>query len=310
VFQVAVRTRFAEVAEARGDAEAAAILREQVAGLRRSVEWHAWDGDWYLRAWFDDGTPLGSKANDECRIDSLPQSWAVLSGIGDADRANRAVDSALSQLVDRPDRLVKLFAPPFDAGGLNPGYIKGYVPGIRENGGQYTHAAVWLVQALAELGRPREAAGLWDLLNPVRHAETPEGVARYRIEPYVLAGDVYGASGHVGRGGWSWYTGSSGWLYRTGVEAILGLMRRGDRLVIRPCVPPEWRRFEIDVRIGTGAADGTPGEHAATYRITVENPDGVERGVRSVHLDGVACPDGEVPLRGDGTDHTVTVMLG
>jgi cyclic beta-1,2-glucan synthetase len=297
-FQVLVRTEFAAVAEARGDADAVTRLRAQVEQLRAAVEAHAWDGDWYLRAWFDDGTPLGSHANDECRIDSLPQSWAVLSGSDDPARAARAVDAAVEHLVDGKDRLVKLFEPPFDAGPLQPGYIKGYVPGIRENGGQYTHAAVWLVQALAGLGRGSQACALWRQLCPVGYAETADGVARYRVEPYVVAADVYAVPPHVGRGGWTWYTGSAAWLYRVAVEALLGLTRHGDRLAFDPRIPAGWSGYEVEYRHGE-----------ATFRVRVENPAGVELGVAEVWLDGARHPDRWVTLQPAG-EHEVRVVLG
>ena len=201
--------RFARVADARGDSARAATCLSRAEALRVAIEAEAWDGDWYRRAYFDDGTPLGSAANDECRIDSIAQSWAVISGVADPDRARRAMQAVDEQLVRREDGLILLFTPPFDAGTLQPGYIKGYVPGIRENGGQYTHAATWVVLAAAMQGRGGRAYELFDLLNPVRHAASPEGVARYKVEPYVVAADVYGRPPHTGRGGWTWYTGSS-----------------------------------------------------------------------------------------------------
>jgi cyclic beta-1,2-glucan synthetase len=297
-FQILVRTRFAEVAERRGESELAARMRSQADQLQSAIEEQAWDGDWYLRAWFDDGTPLGSKVNDECRIDSLPQSWAVLAGGKDEVRKVAAVDAAVTNLVDYDNKLVKLFTPPFDAGPLQPGYIKGYVPGIRENGGQYTHAAIWLVQALAGLGRGREAHSLWSMLSPISHAETPEGVARYRVEPYVVAADVYGVPPHVGRGGWTWYTGSASWLYRAAVETLLGLTRRGDTLTFDPRIPPDWGGYEVEYRHG----------HTA-YRCRVENPNGVEQGVREVWLDGERV-EGPIPLADDGRQHDVRVVMG
>ncbi|QEG29966.1 N,N'-diacetylchitobiose phosphorylase [Gemmata obscuriglobus] len=298
-FQILVRKQFGELAAGHGDPDTARRLAAEAEQLRGAVEEHAWDGDWYLRAWFDDGTPLGARANDECRIDSLGQSWAVLSGAGAPDRARRGVNAALGHLVDRDARLVKLFAPPFDRGTLEPGYIKGYVPGIRENGGQYTHAAIWLVQALAGLGRGTEAVALWNMLNPLAHAATPEGVELYKVEPYVVAADVYGVAPHVGRGGWTWYTGSASWLYRAALETILGFTKRGDRLSFDPRVPSEWGEFEIEYRHG-----GT------VYRCRVENPDRVESGVREVWLNGTQLPELAILLRDDGREHAVRVVLG
>jgi cyclic beta-1,2-glucan synthetase len=307
-FQVLVRSRFAVLAEQRGDADLAARLREQAIQLHASIEEHAWDGEWYLRAWFDDGTPLGSKVNDECMIDSLPQSWAVLSGGADhesedggqrTERRIRAVDSAVARLVDWENRLVKLFTPPFDIGSLQPGYIKGYVPGIRENGGQYTHAAIWLVQALAGLGRGGDAHALWQLLNPINHTDTPDGVARYKVEPYVVAADVYGMPPHVGRGGWTWYTGSASWLYRAALETLLGFTKTGNELRFDPRIPAMWNSFEVEYRHGS-----------ATYRCRVENPTGVEHGVREVWLDGELRPNGLIPLYDDGRFHEVRIVMG
>jgi cyclic beta-1,2-glucan synthetase len=295
-FQVLVRSEFAALAEARGDRGTADRLRSEANQLRDAVEAHAWDGDWYLRAWFDDGTPLGSRLNDECRIDSLTQSWAVFAG-GDSDRARQGVDAAVEHLVDRKGRLVKLFEPPFDKGSLQPGYIKGYVPGIRENGGQYTHAAIWLAQALAGLGRGGEAHALWAMLNPLAHADSPEGVARYKVEPYVVAADVYGVPPHVGRGGWTWYTGSAAWLYRAALETLLGFTKRGDYLSFDPRVPGEWEAFEVEYRHGS-----------ALYRCRVEKPHRAE-GAAEVWLDGERLPDGRIRLRDDGRAHDVRVTF-
>jgi cyclic beta-1,2-glucan synthetase len=298
-FQIAILNRFAGIAEARGEAERARDYRERAERLRAAVEANAWDGRWYRRAYFDDGTPLGSAQNDECRIDSLAQTWAVLSGVADADRARQAM-SAVDEMLVRPAQgLVLLFTPPFDKGPLQPGYIKGYVPGIRENGGQYTHAATWVVEATALLGQGSQAVALFDLLNPINHTATPEAVARYKVEPYVVAADVYGVSPHVGRGGWTWYTGSAGWLYRAGLETILGFRLEGDRLRLEPCVPASWPGYEIAYRRGS-----------TTYHIRVENPHGAERGVASATLDGRPCAGGVIALTDDGGTHEAVVTLG
>jgi cyclic beta-1,2-glucan synthetase len=242
---------------------------------------------------------MGSHINDECQIDSLTQTWAVMCGGADAVRAHQAVRWAEERLVKREERLILLFDPPFDSGPLQPGYIKGYVPGIRENGGQYTHAATWLVEAVAQLGRGGDAHALFDLLNPIRLAMTPESVARYRVEPYVLAGDVYSRPPHTGRGGWTWYTGSAAWLYRVGLETLLGFHRRGDRLRIDPRIPGEWKEYHISYRHGS-----------SLYHITVANPRGVERGVVRLELDGVEQAGGEVVLRDDGKEHQVRAEMG
>jgi cyclic beta-1,2-glucan synthetase len=291
--------RFADLAEARGETARAASWREQAGRVHAAIEEHAWDGAWYRRAYFDDGKPLGSAADQECRIDSLSQSWAVLSGAAAPDRARRAMAAVDEYLVRRADRLILLFTPPFDRGPLQPGYVKGYVPGIRENGGQYTHAAAWVVQAAALLGQGTHAAELFGLLNPVRHANTPEGVARYRIEPYVVAGDVYGAPPHTGRGGWSWYTGSASWLFRAAVETILGLRLRGSRLDLAPRIPGAWPCYEITLHY-----------RSSIYHITVENPHGAGHGVAGVLLDGAPAQGNSVHLEDDGRAHAVRVTLG
>jgi cyclic beta-1,2-glucan synthetase len=298
-FLIAALRDFAAVAEARDDSERAASCRGRIEALRSAVEAHAWDGRWYRRAYFDDGTPLGSSANDECQIDSIAQSWATISGVADPERSRQALDSVDEKLVRQDDGLILLFTPPFDKGKLQPGYIKGYVPGVRENGGQYTHAATWVVLAAALQGRGKRAVELFDLLNPVRHATDAGSVGRYKVEPYVVAADIYGRPPHTGRGGWTWYTGSASWLFRVGLEAILGFHLRGDRLAIGPRIPGEWPGFEIAYRRGS-----------ATYRIAVENPDGVERGVRSATLDGQPTDPVAIPLVDDGREHQVTITMG
>jgi cyclic beta-1,2-glucan synthetase len=298
-FMLTTLREFAGLAERRGDGARAAWCRTRADALRVALEEHAWDGRWYRRAYFDDGTPLGSATNDECQIDSIAQSWAVISGGGNPERARQAMGAVEDHLVREADRLILLFTPPFDRGRLEPGYIKGYVPGIRENGGQYTHAATWVVLATALLGQGQRAAELFDLLNPVRHAASPAGVERYKVEPYVVCADVYGAPPHTGRGGWTWYTGSASWLYRVGVEAILGFRLRGTRLELDPCVPPDWPGYEITYR-----------HRSATYHIVVENSGGYGRGVRSVSVDGRMVPEGAVKLEDDGRQHKVRIALG
>jgi cyclic beta-1,2-glucan synthetase len=298
-FLVTILRRFAELAGNRGDSARAARCREQAESLRAAIEANAWDGSWYRRAYFDDGTPLGSASNDECQIDSIAQTWAAISGTGDPERTRRALAAVDERLVREDDGLILLFTPPFDCGSLEPGYIKGYVPGIRENGGQYTHAATWVVLAAALQGHGRRAVELFDLLNPVHHAADPASVARYKVEPYVVAADVYGRPPHTGRGGWTWYTGSASWLYRVGLESILGFQLRGDRLLVDPCIPGDWPGFEVVYR-----------HRSAVYRIRVENPEGVERGVASVELDGQPLGTREIPLADDGQTHDVIVRLG
>ncbi len=298
-FLIAGLSRFATTSEARGDSARAAKYRASIEPPRAAVEASAWDGAWYRRAYFDDGSPLGSSHNDVCRIDSIAESWSVISGAGDPAHAKQAMDAVDAQLVKLDDGLILLFTPPFDHGKLEPGYIKGYLPGIRENGGQYTHASTWVVKAAAMQGRGDHAHELFDILNPVRHAADAEGVERYKVEPYVVVADVYGRPPHVGRGGWTWYTGSASWLWRVAVEDILGFQLRGDGFAIDPCVPRGWPGFELTYR-----------HRSATYRIVVENPQGVERGVASVTLDGHPVDGGRVPLADDGREHEVRVKLG
>jgi cyclic beta-1,2-glucan synthetase len=297
-FLVSILRPFADLVKSRGDAARATRYRTVATKLTKAIE-QAWDGEWYRRAYFDDGTPLGSKENAECRIDAIAQSWSVISGAGDPERAAQAMASVDTHLVREQDGLVLLLTPPFDVMEPSPGYIRGYLPGVRENGGQYTHAALWNVLAFAQLGDGDRAWELFSLLNPVNHGRTAEDVARYGAEPYVVAADVYSVPPHTGRGGWTWYTGSAGWMYRVGIEAILGITRRAGALHIDPCIPRAWPGYEATV-----AASG------ATYRITVENPDGVNRGVRRVELDGADVTGTDIPILNDGREHTVRVILG
>lgn len=296
-FLHAALAAFAPLADARRDAGRAERWRAHAAALEPALE-RAWDGDWYLRAYFDDGAPLGSHADAECRIDGIAQSWAVLGGAAEPARAARAMASVRREL-DR-DGLLLVLAPPFDRTAADPGYIKGYPPGIRENGGQYTHAALWSVMAFTALGEGDEAARLFAMLNPIKHAGTPGDNARYRLEPYAVAADIYSVSPHAGRGGWSWYTGSAGWMQRAGVESILGIRIRCTGLHIDPCIPSAWPGFEATITW-----------RSARYGITVRNPDGVCRGVVSVQVDGVDVPLGApVPLADDDALHIVTLVLG
>ena len=299
-FLHATLAAFAPVAAARGEHARASRWLAHAAALQTSLE-QAWDGDWYRRGYFDDGTPLGSASSAECRIDSIAQSWGVISGAAEPTRAVHAMGSVDSNLVPLGAGLVLLFTPPFDQTAHDPGYIKGYPPGIRENGGQYTHAATWTVIAQAILGNGTRAAKLFSLLNPISHTSTRADVQRYKVEPYVVAADVYSVAPHIGRGGWTWYTGSASWMYRAGLEWILGLRVRAGKLSVTPCIPADWPRFEMVFR------------HAsARYEILVENPDGVSRGVAHVELDGKRLPAGEteIALADDSRTHAVRVILG
>jgi cyclic beta-1,2-glucan synthetase len=290
---------WARLADERGEGLRAEAWRRHLDALKESLEREGWDGSWYRRAYFDDGTPLGSIENDACRIDSIAQSWSVISGAAEAARGRRAMAAVDEHLVHRRDDLVLLLTPPFERTLLDPGYIKGYLPGIRENGGQYTHAAVWSVIAWASLGDGDRAAELFAILNPIHRTSTRFGVLRYKVEPYVVAADVYAEPPHVGRGGWSWYTGSAGWMYRAGLEWILGFRLRGTRLVMDPCVPRAWRGFSIAFRY-----------HSTRYDIVVENPQGVTRGVSSVEVDGVRCGGPGIPLADDREEHRIRIVLG
>jgi cellobiose phosphorylase len=293
-----VLTQFAELARRRGDA---ATVEKYTAGagrLRGSIEEHGWDGEWYRRAYFDDGAPLGSASNPECQIDSLSQSWSVLSGVGTRERAAAGMESVDRRLVRRDARLIQLLDPPFDRSDLNPGYIKGYVPGVRENGGQYTHAAVWTVMAFAAMGDPRRAWELFGLINPITHATSPETVAVYRVEPYVAPADVYAVAPHTGRGGWTWYTGSAGWMYRLITESLLGLRLDVDRLRFAPCLPPGWSSIKVHYRY-----------RETVYHVTLRNG-GRGLAVKRIVADGSEQPERSVPLVDDRKDHDVEVEVG
>ena len=299
-FLHATLSAFAKLAESRGEQARAASWRQHATALAGSLEREGWDGNWYLRAFFDDGTPLGSTSSSECRIDSIAQSWAVISGAANKARAATAMAALDEHLVRRDDGLLLLLTPPFDQAPPDPGYIKGYPPGIRENGGQYTHGAIWSVIAFAMLGEGDKAGELLSLLNPINHASTRAGIYRYKVEPYVSCGDVYYEPTHVGRGGWTWYTGSAGWMYRAGLEWILGFHLRGAALLHRSQHSKGWRHFEIVFRY-----------HSARYEIAVENPHGVSRGVSRVELDGKLLQGNPllIPLSDDGETHRVRVIL-
>jgi cyclic beta-1,2-glucan synthetase len=292
-FLHATLSAFAALADARDDIAHAGAWRAHAAALAPALE-RAWDGDWYLRAYFDDGTKLGAHDDVECRIDSIAQSWAVLSGV--APRASRAMQAVAQNLVRTDPGMVLILAPPFDKTGPDPGYIRGYPPGIRENGGQYTHAALWTVMATASLGQGDQAFGLFSRLNPINHALTSADVARYKVEPYVVVADVYSQPPHVGRGGWSWYTGSAGWMQRVGVESLLGVRMVDGCLVLDPVIPKHWPEFEVTIAW-----------RSARYAITVRNPDSVSRGVLSITLDGT---ERALVLADDGVIHAVQVTLG
>jgi len=300
-FLAATLNGFTSLAAIRGDTQRVARWSAHGVALREGLEGAGWDGDWYRRGYFDDGTPLGSKDNQECRIDAIAQSWSVISGAANAARAAHAMAAATEHLVRTADGVALLFEPPFVIGTPDPGYIRSYPPGIRENGGQYTHGALWSIIASAMLGDGDRAMALFSLLNPINKGASPEAVARYQVEPYVVAADVYFAHGHVGRGGWTWYTGAAGWMYRAGIEWVLGIRVLGDSVSIDPCIPRAWRGFEVTLR-----------HRSATYEITVTNPFGLNRGVSHAELDDGSLMRAPliIPLKDDGAVHGVRVVMG
>jgi len=298
-FLAEVLKGMAEMAECLDRPELGVTYERDRSTLLHCVEKNAWDGEWYLRAIFDDGSPLGSKQNPEAKIDSLPQSWAWLGGGTNRERASIALESAWDHLVKKDEGLVLLFDPPFNQSMPSPGYIKGYPPGVRENGGQYTHAAIWLAMALARSGDGARAVDILRITNPTEQAREPESVWRYGIEPYVAAADVYALSGRVGRGGWSWYTGSAAWMYRAWIEEILGICIRGETMRINPVVPENWDGFRASFRHGE-----------AVYEIRVENPEHTGHGVDFVELDGRRLADGVIGLSRELVKHRVLVRMG
>jgi cyclic beta-1,2-glucan synthetase len=292
-----VLTRFAELANRRGDSTFSQHCQTQAASLRQSIEKNAWDGEWYRRAYFDDGSPLGSASNPECQIDSIAQSWSVLSGAGDALRSRKAMDALYNRLVDHDHGLIKLLAPPFDESDLDPGYIRGYVPGVRENGGQYTHAAIWAAMAFAAMGDGERAWELFNMINPVSHSRSREDIARYKVEPYVMAADIYAVSPHTGHGGWTWYTGSAGWMYRLIMESLLGLRLEVDRLHFAPSFPADWSGFKVHYRFGE-----------TVYHITLLKSSHRDDAV-NMAIDGILNDDKVVVLVNDLQEHFVDLTF-
>ncbi len=298
--------RFAPIAELRGDHDRAIRWRQYTVTIKAALETAGWDGAWYRRGYYDDGTPLGSAGSDECKIDAIAQSWSAMSGIAEPTRAAQAMAAVDTQLIDRKNAVAMLFTPPFDRATHDPGYIKGYPPGIRENGGQYTHGSIWSIFAWAKLGDGDKAGELFGILNPIRHADTASAIECYKVEPYVSCADVYSVAPLVGRGGWTWYSGSAGWLYRAGLEAVFGFHVRGDRLSINPCIPKAWPGFSITYRY-----------RSTRYAIAVENPHGVCGGIASVEIDGATSGErsaqessAQIPLIDDGGEHRIRIVLG
>jgi cellobiose phosphorylase len=294
-------TQFSQVAKIRGDAQFAAHCKKEAAQLGRSLEQHGWDGAWFRRAYFDDGSILGSAKNAECQIDSIAQSWSVLSGAATKKHARMAMQAVDRHLVASKDAVIKLLAPPFETSEPDPGYIQAYVPGVRENGGQYTHAAVWSVMAFAALHDNQRTWELLSMLNPISHTSTPDSVALYKVEPYVVASDVYSLAPHTGRGGWTWYSGSAGWLYRLILESVLGLRREADNLYVEPCVPAHWESYKISYRFGV-----------STYSIWVRQDTQsqlVAKAEGQLLVDGVAQRTAAIKLVDDERDHQVQVVV-
>jgi cyclic beta-1,2-glucan synthetase len=298
-FAIAVIRGFAGLCERRGETLLADHWRRRMAELERAVEASGWDGHWYRRAIDDDGQPLGSSDSKECRIDSIAQSWSVLSGAASPVRAREAVAAAEAELVREDDGLVALLWPPFDTTLRDPGYIKAYPPGVRENGGQYTHAAVWLGLACVKIGEPDRAMRILGLLNPIGHALTREAAERYRVEPYVLAADIASVSPHVGRGGWTWYTGAAAWAWRLGIEGILGIHRVEGGIRIEPCIPTSWGHAEVRIRGPAG-----------TLAVSIEDPDGVGTGAIEIAVNGKIQRDAVVCFPEDGSERRVVVRIG
>ncbi len=300
-FLYEVLTQFGRLARQRADDEFVTFCESNATSLKKNLARHAWDGAWYRRAWFDDGTPIGSTESSECQIDAISQSWAVLSGAGDDERVRLAMAAVDQRLVRRDDALIQLLDPPFDLSDVDPGYIKGYVPGVRENGGQYTHSAIWAAMAFAALGDSQRAWELTTMINPANHAKSREAINTYKVEPYVMAADVYAVSPHIGRGGWTWYTGSAGWMYRLILESLLGLRLETDRLYIEPCLPAHWSGLKIHYRYGETVY------HLVVAQICSDEEE--KRGVRRIKLDNIEQVGGAIVLTDDRLEHRVEVEI-
>ena len=297
-FLATVIKHFLPTVQLRNDTKRVEKYQAAIESLRNSVEKNAWDGEWYRRAYFDDGSPVGSKECEECQIDSLPQSWSIISGLGDTERSKLAMSKVYERLVSEEYKIIKLFTPPFNTGPQEPGYIKGYLPGIRENGGQYTHASAWVIIATALMGEGEKAVELFELINPLNHTRDAKGTHKYRCEPYVLCGDVYAAAPHEGRGGWSWYTGSSGWMYQAAIEYMFGLKVSKESFTLTPCLPESWKNASMTYR-----------RKERVYEIEIQNPKQLKNGTITISVDGVVSNDGKVPFTdGTGTQQIKVVI--
>jgi cellobiose phosphorylase len=298
-FLYSILNSFSSIVKDMNEPDRANRYTELAKKIANAIEKNAWDGAWYLRAFYDDGSPLGASKNAECIIDSLAQSWSIISGGGKLDRSKLAMESVDKNLIKKEEGLILLFTPPFDKSDQNPGYIKAYVPGVRENGGQYTHAATWVINAYAMLGEGDKACKLFNAINPINHSRTSLECATYKVEPYVMAADVYAVSPHIGRGGWTWYTGAAGWMYRVGIEHILGFKKEGNKLRIDPCIPKDWKEFNIKYKYGS-----------TTYNIQVKNPDGVNGNVEQIIVDGQVIEEKIIVLSNKENEHNVEILLG
>jgi len=285
-----VLIRFIEIARLKNDTSTLQSFEQQAELMKSNINKNGWDGEWYRRAYFDDGTPLGSSSNTECKIDAIAQSWSVLSGAGDVDKTMIAMKSVNKYLINRNKKIIQLLDPPFDKTEMDPGYIKGYVPGVRENGGQYTHAAIWMVMAFAKQGDRERTSELLNMINPIQHGNSEKEINIYKVEPYVMAADVYANESHKGRGGWTWYTGSAGWMYQFITGSLIGMELQKDRLRCKPCFPLEWPSVSIEYRFGR-----------ALYRITVFQEKGVDGSIGvggASGAGGVSGVSGAVSPRG------------
>jgi cyclic beta-1,2-glucan synthetase len=285
---------FISLCEKKNDIPRAERYIVHIVNLKQAIETNAWDGEWYLRAFFDNGEMMGSHTNEECKIDSIAQSWSILSGEGNTERSKIALESVNKNLINREEQIIKLFTPPFDKTKTDPGYIKGYVPGVRENGGQYTHAAIWTMMAYAQNNDAKMATELFSLINPINHSSSRTASQKYKVEPYVIAADIYGVSPHVGRGGWSWYTGSASWMYRAAIESILGFTIHQNNMIINPCIPKEWDQFQLTYQ-----------KEKASYFITVLN----NQSEASIEVDGKLIEGHEIKIMNDEKEHKVIIKL-
>jgi cellobiose phosphorylase len=296
-FLYSVCIQFREIAKQKGDSAFAEKCLKQAESLSGNIDAHGWDGEWYRRAYFDDGSPLGSQLNDECKIDSIPQSWSVLSGAGDKQKSLEAMESAYDRLVRKDLSIIQLFDPPFDHSSMNPGYIKGYAPGVRENGGQYTHAAVWLVMAFASLKDRKKTWELLQMINPVNFGISEESISKYKVEPYVIAADVYALDYQKGRGGWTWYTGSAGWMYQLIIDSFIGICRKGNTISLNPCIPEEWNSCFVSYRYL---------DTMYSFQIVQDKK---QKGIK-LFEDGQLLDSEHVNLLNDRADHKIKLLIG